>query len=105
MESKLPIDKKIEDTFKVLDTIEAVKVSHFFKHKVLQQIENQQEEKSKFFGWFSPQLQLATLGLVLLMNVSAVFYAYSSEEQNSEISIEAFAEQYSLQTETNFLLN
>jgi hypothetical protein len=95
----------IEDLFEVLDTIQEVKVNHFFKHKVLQQLENQKEEKPKIFGWLTPQLQLATLGLILLMNVSAVLYAYSSQDESSDNSLESFAQEYSLQSETTTLLN
>ena len=105
MKSAEQIEKNIEATFKVLDAVEEVKVSHFFKHKVLQQLAHQQEEKPIVFAWFSPKLQMATLGLVLLMNVSTIFYAFSSQEQITESSLETFAQEYSLQSETTSLLN
>lgn len=105
MKSKEQINSKVEDTFKVLDTIEEVKVNHFFKHKVLQQLENQKEEKSTVLGWFTPQLQLATLGLVLLLNVSTIFYAFSSQEKNTEVNLESFAQEYALQSKTTSILN
>jgi hypothetical protein len=105
MKSKEQIEKNIEATFKVIDTIEEVKVNHFFKHKVLQKLENHKEEKSKVFEWFSPQLQIATLGFVLLMNISAFFYAFSSKEQTFDMNMETFAKEYSLQSETTSFLN
>ncbi|MBU3009964.1 hypothetical protein KO506_00935 [Polaribacter vadi] len=105
MKPKKEIENNIDDAFKVLENIEEVKVNHFFKHKVLQQLENQKEEKSKVLGWFSPQLQLATLGLVLLLNVSALFYAYSSQKVTNNVTLENFAQEYSLQPETNSILN
>mgnify|MGYP003683711645 CR=1 FL=1 len=105
MKSKEQINIEVEDTFKVLDTIEEVKVNHFFKHKVLQQLENQKEEKSKVLGWFSPQLQLATLGLILLMNVSALFYVFSNQDISTDSSLENFAQEYALQSETSLILN
>ncbi|APZ46827.1 hypothetical protein BW723_11270 [Polaribacter reichenbachii] len=105
MKSKKEIENNIDDTFKILDNIEEVKVNHFFKHKVLQQLENIKEEKSKILGWFSPQLQMATLGLVLLLNVGALFYAYSSQEVSNTVTLESFAQEYSLQSETNSILN
>lgn len=80
-------------------------MNHFFKHKVLQQLENEKEVKSEIFSWFTPQLQLATLGLVLLLNISTIFYAFSSQEQNTETSLENFAQEYSLNSESNSLLN
>jgi hypothetical protein len=105
MELKENIHKNREDTFKVLDAIKEVKVNHFFKHKVMQQLENQKVEKSKTFSWFTPQFQLATLGLLLLLNASAVFYAYSSQESISNNSLENFAQEYDLQSETISILN
>lgn len=105
MKSKEQINSKVEDTFKVLDTIEEVKVNHFFKHKVLQQLENQKEEKPNILGWFTPQLQLATLGLVLLLNASTIFYAFSSQEKNTEVNLESFAQEYALQSKTTSILN
>ena len=105
MKLEKQIEESIVETFKVLETIEEVKVNHFFKHKVLQQLENQVEKKTNVFGWFTPQLQLAALSLVLLLNVSTIFYAFSSQEQTSENSLENFAQEYSLNSETISILN
>jgi len=105
MKNKEHINQQVEATFKVLDTIEEVKVNHFFKHKVLKQLNNQNEEKTSILDWFTPSFQLATLGLVLLLNASALLYAFSYQEQISAISLEAFAQEYSLQSETTSLLN
>lgn len=105
MKSKEQINIEVEDTFKVLDRIEEVKVNHFFKHKVLQQLENQKVDKPNVLNWFSPQLQLAALCLILLMNASALFYSFSNQELNSNSSLETFAQEYALQSETNSILN
>jgi hypothetical protein len=105
MKNKEHINQQVEATFKVLDTIEEVQVNHFFKHKVLQRLENQKEEKPKTFSWFTPQLQVATLALVLLLNTSAVLYAFSSQELTTDVSLDSFAQEYSLQSETISLIN
>lgn len=105
MKSEKQIAQNIEDTFKVLDSIEEVKVNHFFKHKVLQQLENQAEVKPTAFSWFTPKLQLAALSLVLLMNLSTLFYAYSINDASSSTRLENFAQEYALQSETNSILN
>lgn len=105
MKSKEQINTEVENTFKVLDTIEEVKVNHFFKHKVLQQLENQKEEKQSILSWFSPQLQLATLVVMLWLNVSAVFYVYLNDDVSSSTEIENFAQEYALQSSTNSILN
>ena len=105
MKSQEQLEKKVEINFNVLDSIEEVKVNHFFKHKVLKALQNQKEEKPKVFIWFTPQLQWATLGLILLMNVSAVLYTFSSQEEASNMSLDNFAQEYSLQSETTSLSN
>ena len=105
MKNKEHINQQVKATFKVLDTIEEVKVNHFFKHKVLQQLNNKKEEKTSILAWFTPSFQLAALGLVLLLNVSTIVYAFSSQEQITVASLETFAQKYSLQSETKYLLN
>lgn len=105
MKSKEQINKLLEDTFNVLDTIEEVKVNHFFKHKVLQQFENQKDEKSSVFGWFTPQLQMATLSVILLLNLGTLYYAYSNDNSSSTNNIETFTQEYALQLDSNSILN
>jgi hypothetical protein len=105
MKNKEQIDKQVEAAFNAIGAIEEVKVNHFFKHRVLQQIANQKVEKAKVFTWFTPQLQIASLALVVLLNASAILYAFSSQTTTSETSLESFAQEYSLQSETTFLLN
>jgi hypothetical protein len=105
MKNKEYINKQVEATFKVLDTIEEVKVNHFFKHKILQQIENNSEEKQQVLNWFTPKIQMNTLALVLILNASALLYAFSTQENTSSINLDSFAQEYSLQSETFSLIN
>jgi len=105
MKNKEHINQQVEATFKVLDTIEEVKVNHFFKHKLLQQLNNQNEEKNSILDWFTPSFQLAILGLILLLNTSAMVYAFSYQEKTTDVDLETFAQEYLLQSETTFLLN
>jgi hypothetical protein len=105
MKSTEKIEENIQAAFKSIENIEEVKVNHFFKHKVLQQLENQQEEKVPVFGWFTPKLQLVTLAVVLLLNVGSILYAFSSQENNTEVSLESFAQAYNLQSDTTSILN
>jgi hypothetical protein len=105
MKNKEHINQQVAATFKALETIEEVKVNHFFKQKVLQQLNNQKEEKTSILAWFTPSLQWATLALMVLLNTSAVFYAFSFQEKNSVDSFDTFAKEYSLQPQTISLLN
>jgi hypothetical protein len=105
MKNKEHINQQVEATFNALNAIEEVKVNHFFKHKVLQQLKNQKEEKTSVFAWFTPQLQMVTLAFVVLLNASAILYAFSSQTTTSSSSLESFAQEYSLQSETTLQLN
>lgn len=106
MINKENVKNKVEDTFKVLEAIEKVDVNHFFKHKVLQKIQAEKDVRSPVFSWFTPQFQLAALGLILLLNTSAIFYAYDSvKETDTTVTIEIFAKEYSLQSVNNSILN
>lgn len=107
MKNKEVINQQVEDTFKVLDSIEEVKVNHFFKHKFLQQINVEKAEKKSVFYWFTPQLQLATLCILLLLNFGTIFYLFNNsvDNTNTVYGIDAFAQEYSLQSENNSILN
>ena len=104
MEKKY-INQQVEATFEVLDTIEKVEVNHFFKHKVLQKMKNEKVIKQTIFSWFTPQLQLAALGVILIINCTTVFYTFSKTETTTNSTIEEFAQEYSLQSDYNSILN
>ena len=99
-------DNTLENQLEILNSIEEVKVNHFFKHKVLQSIKQEQEikESSTLYVWFTPKLQWAVLALVICVNVSVFYYAFNAEEQTSNANnIEGFAQEYNLQTSTSLL--
>lgn len=94
------------NTFDILDEIQEAKVSPFFKNKVLNAIREQKEEKVPLFGWFSPQLQLATLALILCINALALIYSVDFSQTDQELSgIEAFVQDYSLESDSGISLN
>ena len=100
--------KNIEEnnTFDILDEIQEVKVSPFLKNQVLNKIREQKEEEVSLFGWLNPQLQLAALLLILVVNATAIFYVLDSQDSSQEISgFEAFLEDYSLDSDTSISLN
>jgi hypothetical protein len=99
-------DNTLDNQLEILNAIEEVKVNHFFKHKVLQSIKQEQEikESSTLYVWFTPKLQWAVLALVICINVSVFYYAFNAEEQTSNANnIEGFAQEYNLQTSTSLL--
>lgn len=99
------IDKKVEDTFMAIETIEKVKVSPYFKHKVLQKINEEKEEKEKVFSWLTPKFQLAAVLVILFLNAVTIFYAFNSSEKTTNYSVETFSQEYSLESTSNSYLN
>ena len=107
MKNKEHINKQVEATFNALNSIDKVEVNHFFKHKVLQKLNAEKEVKPSVFSWFTPQLQLATLSVVLLLNFGTIYYAFNNANNavNTASEIETFAQDYSLNTESVSILN
>jgi len=99
------INKKVSDTFSVLEEIKEVQVSPFFGHKVLQQIKNETEEEVSY-SYFSSKLQLAAIAIILIVNVTAILYAFNNSSSTiSEPGIESFANYYELTSSSDSLLN
>ena len=105
MKKKEYLDRQVDATFKVLEAIEKVPVNHFFKHKVLQKIQAEQHLKQPIITWFTPQFQLVTLVVILVLNASVIFYSFSNIKEISVTNIMAFAQEYSLQSRDSFILN
>ena len=62
----------IDDVLKSVDEINDVKVSPFFKDKVMQRLYAEKETQPSIWSWFTPQLQFATLIGVIALNVIAL---------------------------------
>ena len=92
MKNKLSIDKQVENTLEIGDSISKVQASPFFKDKVLNKMFAEKEARS-IFSWFTPHLQLATLACVLVLNVYT-FIQYSQSNYDAKVS--NFAETYTL---------
>jgi hypothetical protein len=105
MKNKQYIDRQVDANFKVLEAIEKVPVNHFFKYKVLQRIKAEQHLKQSIISWFTPQFQLVTLVVILVLNASVIFYSFSNIEETSGTNIMAFAQEYALQPSNNSILN
>ena len=94
------------NTLNILDEIQEVKVSPFLKNQVLNKIREQKEDKVPLLGWMSPQLQLAAILVILMVNATAIFYTLDEQNSNQELSgFEAFVEDYSLDSGNNISLN
>lgn len=102
MKTHKEIQHKVEEAFQAVDAIEKVEVSPFFKHKILQKIDQDTEERPLAARWFTPQLQFAAIIVILLMNVAAILYSFSSTKS---ADIEAFAQEYNLDSDSSSLLN
>lgn len=100
MKNNIDINKKINDTFDSAESIGDVKVSPFFKEKVMHHIKNASEDvQEATWVWFTPKVQLATLACVVILNV----FAFNNLRESSyEENISSFAESYGLSTDTDY---
>ncbi len=104
MKTNIEMNKKIQDTFDSIESINEVTVSPFFKEKVMYQIRNASEDiQEATWSWFTPKLQLATLVCVVILNVMA-FNNLQETTYNEEVS--NFADSYGLSTsKESYILN
>jgi hypothetical protein len=98
MKTNINMNKKIHDILDSVESIGEVKVSPFFKEKVMHRIRNASEEvQDATWSWFTPKLQLATLVCVVVLNVLA-FNNLDATTYDENVS--NFAESYGLSTST-----
>ena len=97
MMSNSEIDKKVKMTIDSVDSMEEVRVSPFLKDRILHQLHAKEELSSPVFSWFTPQLQLVALCMVIVLNV----YAYTIlTSQEYETKVEEFLDTYDFEDET-----
>ena len=101
MEKDKNIQDKIDNSFKVLETIESVNISPFFKDKTMKRLFKEKEEKLFVSTWFTPKLQLAALVCVVVLNVIAFTQLQETTYDNN---VNQFAESYGLTTSTESTL-
>ena len=105
MDEKKTTPQLIEDLLDSADQVDRVEVPPFFKHKVLQRLEQEthpDEAPPIPYGWFTPKIQMATLGLFVLMNVGGL-WIYSKANEADEL--QSFAENFGLSTSEDSILN
>lgn len=95
------------NTLDILDSIQEVQISPFFKNKVLKSLAQQKEVKEPSFSWFSPKLQLASLALIICVNIGAIYYSLSSTETSQEqlSEFETFVQDYNLESTNSISIN
>lgn len=91
------LNKKVKATLNVADTIQEVKVSPFLKDRILNNLNTEIDESQNVWAWFTPKFQLATLIVVILLNV----YAYKVlTSDNYNTTVEEFVDTYDFGDET-----
>ena len=98
MKTNTNIQDKIDQTINAAQSIDAVTVSPFFKDKTMQRLFTEKEVASKSWHWFTPQLQLATLVCVVVLNVYAIQQIKSTKYNEASSS---FASDYGLKSNTD----
>lgn len=102
MKTNNNIQSQIEAVLESGKTIQTAQVSPFFKDKTLEHLFSEKEEKQSNWSWFTPQLQLATLVCVVLLNV----FAFTKiEETNYNENVSQFAESYGMTTTETSIFN
>lgn len=96
MESDRNIETQINETFNVLERMETVNVSPFFKDKTMNVLFAEKEVVQTGWSWFTPKLQLTTLACVVILNVLA--FTKLEETSTYEENVSAFASSYGLST-------
>ena len=97
MKTNKDIKPEIDSIFEVIDAIEPVNVSPFFKDKTMQRLFSEKEEKQIVWSWFTPKMQLVTLVGVVILNIIA--FTRLQESSYSD-NVKQFAESYGLSTST-----
>ena len=92
----------LKNQFLKNSTFMLVKISTSFKQRVFNKIAVTKKEKT-VFTWFTPQLQVAAMVVILLVNASAIVYTFSTEKQTSEV--DAFAQEYNFNSENTFTIH
>lgn len=92
------IEDKVEQTLASLNQINEVTISDTFKNEVLSKIKRTEPEMV-FYNWFTPQLQLAAMLVVLLVNTVAIYQLFSAQDSTA---LENFVEQYDLNSGSFF---
>tara|TARA_R110000787_G_scaffold271939_1_gene379207 strand:- start:10070 stop:10393 length:324 start_codon:yes stop_codon:yes gene_type:complete len=100
-------NKGNNNTLDILDAIQEVDLSPFFKNKVLNKIAQQKEVKEPSFSWFSPQLQLATLAVLICFNVGTIYYSisYTKNTQEQLSDFEYFVQEYNFESNNSISIN
>ena len=102
MKTNVEMNKKVNATFDSLESISEVKVSPFFKEKVMHKIRNASEDiQEATYSWFTPKLQLATLVCDVVLNIIAF---NNLKETTYDENVSSFAESYGLTTTTESTL-
>ncbi|MCL6275117.1 hypothetical protein M3P19_13945 [Muricauda sp. 2012CJ35-5] len=105
MDAEKTTSQKITEILDAGVTIESVKTPPFFKDKVLQRLSRDSETRSTgaLLPWFVPKYQWATLLIMVLLNLVALYY-YNKESQVDEL--QTLVEYYQLSpTDGNSILN
>ncbi|MEW4924773.1 hypothetical protein [Algibacter sp. 2305UL17-15] len=103
METNNNLQQQIDETLNVLDNIKEVNVSPFFKDKTMNVLfaENK-ETQNTIWAWFTPQLQLATLACVVILNVIAFTKLETASDYEENVS--EFATSYGLSESEDYSL-
>ncbi len=101
MKTHLNIQKQVDKALDSMENLQEVMVSPFFKDKAMQHLFAKKEKKQVVWLWFTPKLQIATLVVVVVLNV----FALSQLDSSVEVEIVSdFVEAYDLSSDEELLV-
>lgn len=96
-------NKDIErDIDRIVDAIDAVKVSPFFKEKTMHRLFSEKAPEELVFPWFTPKLQFAALVGVIVFNA---FVFSNLGVATTDENVDEFTEVYALNTDSEISLS
>ncbi|NAS11660.1 hypothetical protein [Poritiphilus flavus] len=96
MKDKEKIQSRVDQTLDVSSQMKEVRISPFFKEKVLRRLNEKAEPETQtlVLAWFRPEYQLAALICIIIVN-AYLLLKYS--ENNYSENLESFAWTYGIE--------
>ncbi|MEL7529733.1 MAG: hypothetical protein AAFN10_00415 [Bacteroidota bacterium] len=92
------IEQAVEESLRSLDSLQKADPGPWFAAKVMRRWEEEKNANTKVSFWLKPSFQLAALGVLLLLNLTFVLNQQNSSTDDRSSLIQAFAQEYDLNT-------
>ena len=94
------LEQAVEESLRSLDSLQKADPGPWFAAKVMRRWEEEQKNDTKLSFWLKPSWQLAALGVLLLINLTFVLNQQNTSTNDRSTLIQAFAQEYDLNTDS-----